>query len=247
MDEIGQTLKVVLGIRRTWFDSRLTWLHVKEDRDMNVLWEKNYLRIWYPNIQFKNIDLSKSHIDRYLTYRVLRDMSIKPIVRNPGTANATNVFKGSEHKIERLQEYTYYWRCVYDLKWYPFDLQTCNMWMASPEYNQRFVKLVAKELEFAGNRDELTEYYVDKVRFCSSSNGTLLVLGVTLSRPLMSSILTIYIPTLLLLMIRCKSCNTKSICIYLSNPSLVAQAFANKFPDLVVQVHLTVLLVLATL
>ena len=121
------------------------------------------------------------------------------------------------------------------------------MWMASPEYNQRFVKLVAKELEFAGNRDELTEYYVDNMRFCSSSNGTLLVLGVTLSRPLMSSILTIYIPTLLLLMIRCKSCNPKLICIYLSNPSLVAQAFANKFPDLVVQVHLTVLLVLATL
>ena len=37
VDEIGQTLKVVLCIRRTWFDSRLTWLHVKEDRDMNVL------------------------------------------------------------------------------------------------------------------------------------------------------------------------------------------------------------------
>ena len=179
---------------------------------MNVLWEKNYLRMWYPKIRFRNIDLSKSHADRYLTYRVLRDMSIKPIVRNPGNANATNVFKGSEHKIERLQEYTYYWRCVYDLKWYPFDLQTCNMWMASPEYNQHFVKLVAKELEFAGSRNELTEYYVDNMRFCSSSNGTLLVLGVTLSRPLMSSILTIYIPTLLLLMIRCKSCNTISIC-----------------------------------
>ena len=214
---------------------------------MNVLWKKNYERMWYPKIQFKNTDLSKSHADKFLTYRVLRDMSIKPIVRNPGTANATNVFKGSEHKIERLQEYTYYWRCVYDLKWYPFDIQTCNMWMASPEYNQHFVKLVAKELEFAGSRNELTEYYVDNMRFCSSSNGTLLVLGVTLSRPLMSSILTIYIPTLLLLMIRCKSSNTKSFCIYLSNPSLVAQAFANKFPDLVVQVHLTVLLVLATL
>ena len=170
---------------------------------MNVFWEKNYLRMWYPKIRFRNIDLSKSHADRYLTYRVLRDMSIKPIVRNPGTANATNVFKGSEHKIERLQEYTYYWRCVYDLKWYPFDTQTCNMRMRSPKHYRHFVKLVAENLEFKGSRDQLTEYYVDKVHFCAMPNGTLLVLGVTLSRPLMSSILTIYIPTLLLLMIRC--------------------------------------------
>ena len=205
VDEIGQTLKVVLEIKRTWFDSRLTWLHVKENPDMNVLWKENYLRIWYPSIQFRNIDLSKSHTDRYLTYRVLRDLNIKPIVRNPGTANAAKVFKGSEHKIERLLEYTYYWRCVYNLKWYPFDLQTCDMHMRSPKHYHRFVRLFPEKVEFKGNKDELTKYSVDKILFCSKANGTKLVLGVTLRRPLISSILTIYIPTLLLLVIRCKS------------------------------------------
>ena len=172
---------------------------------MNVLWKENYLRIWYPSIQFKNIDLSKSHTDRYLTYRVLRDLNVKPLVRNPGSTNATKVFKGSEHKIERLLEYTYYWRCVYNLKWYPFDLQTCHMHMRSPKHYHRFVRLFPEKVEFKGDKDELTKYSVDKILFCSKSNGTKLVLGVTLRRPLISSILTIYIPTLLLLVIRCRS------------------------------------------
>ena len=43
---------------------------------------------------------------------------------------------------------------------------------------------------------------VDQILFCSESNGTQLVFEVVLARPLMSSILTIYIPTLLLLVIR---------------------------------------------
>ena len=76
----------------------------------------------------------------------------------------------------------------------------------------------------------------------------------------MSSILTIYLPTLLLLVIRYKRQaelefslipGDKSLQKFhrlkLELCSLCAQVFADEFPDLVVQVNLTVLLVLASL
>ena len=251
VDEIGQTLKVILEIKRTWFDPRLTLLHLQQDSDLNVLWEKNYQKLWYPKLLFENIDPSKAFADRFLSYKILRNVKIAPMVRFGGSTNGTNVFKGSQHKMVRTQEYTYYWRCVYNLKWYPFDIQTCDMKMNLPKHYRDFIRLNPEKIEYKGDRDELTEYHVDKLIFCSKSNGTHLVLEVTLNRPLISSVLTIYIPTLLLLVIRFHSCCTeykKWLWTYtFLMHSLVAQVFADEFPDLVVQVHLTVLLVLASL
>ena len=202
VDEIGQTLKVVLEMTRTWFDARLTFLHLQKNLDLNHLWEDTHQKIWYPKILFENIDPSKNHKDRFLLYTISRDLNITPIVRNPGTTNSANEFKGSEHKIVRSQEYTYFWRCVYHLKWFPFDRQTCQMWMSLPKHYQDFVRLNPEKIEYKGNKEELTEYSVDKILFCSLESGTKLVFEVTLGRPIMSSILTIYIPTLLLLVIR---------------------------------------------
>ena len=99
VDEIGQTLKVILEIKRTWFDPRLTLLHLQEDSDLNVLWEKNYQKLWYPKLLFENIDPSKAFADRFLSYKILRNVKIAPMVRFGGSTNGTNVFKGSQHKM----------------------------------------------------------------------------------------------------------------------------------------------------
>ena len=202
VDEIGQTLKVVLEMKRTWFDSRLTLLHLQQDIDLNYIWPQNHKRIWYPKILFENIDPSKNHDDRLLLYTIERDLNHPPIVQNPGSTNGTNTFKGSEHKIVRTQKYTYFWRCVYGMRWFPFDRQTCKMWMRTPKHYQDFVRLHPEKIEYQGNKDELTEYTVDNIAFCSQKDGKRLVFEVALSRPLISSVLTIYIPTSLLLVIR---------------------------------------------
>ena len=216
VDELGQTMKVVFEMNLTWFDARLTMLHLQKDPVLNVLWER-VPNIWYPKIHFGNIDPSKDYNERHLLYTILRDLNISPSVQNPGTTNARHEFNGSEHKIVRTKKYTYYWRCVYNLKWYPFDLQTCNMLMNLPKHYALLVRLNPESIEYTGNKNELTKYSVDKILLCSQGNGTELIFEVailylsffdnfffevTLSRPLMSSILTIYLPTGLLLVIR---------------------------------------------
>ena len=45
VDDIGQTLKVILEIRQKWSDARLTLLHLQKGQDLNVLWKKNYEKI----------------------------------------------------------------------------------------------------------------------------------------------------------------------------------------------------------
>ena len=179
VDELGQTMKVVFEMKWTWFDARLNMLHLQKDQDLNVLWEKSHEQIWYPEIRFDNIDPSKENKERHLLYTILRDLNISPTVHNPGTTNATNEFNGSDHKIVRTEEYTYYWRCVYNLKWYPFDLQTCNMLMSLPKHYSFIVRLNPESIAYnTGNKNELTEYSVDKILFCSQENGTKLIFEV---------------------------------------------------------------------
>ena len=74
--------------------------------------------------------------------------------------------------------------------------------MNLPGHYRGIVTLNPEAIHFSGNKEELTKYSVDKLVLCSKSNGSQLVFEVTFSRPLMNSILTIYIPTLLLLVIR---------------------------------------------
>ena len=127
VDEMGQTLKVAYEIKRTWFDSRLTFLHLKEDPDLNYLWEKTYKSIWYPKINFGKLDHIKGFDERHLLYTLLRDLNISPIVRNPGTTNATNQFKGSEHKIQQSREYAYFSRCVFVFVSLSFSLSSTGV------------------------------------------------------------------------------------------------------------------------
>ena len=202
LNEMGQTLKATFNLKIKWFDGQLTFRHLQRDTDLNFLWPSTYEKLWSPDIIFENIDPSKDHHARRLRYTLRRDLTILPIVRNPGTGNASNIFKGSDHKIERSMEYTYFWRCVYVLKWFPFDHQTCNMELTFPKFYRDFVRLNPESVEYHGDKNEMTEYSVDKILFCSQENRTRLVLVVTLGRPLLGSILTIFLPTLLLLIIR---------------------------------------------
>ena len=57
-----------------------------------------------------------------------------------------------------------------------------------------------------------------------------IVTEVTLGRPIMNNLLTVFVPTTLLLVI-----------------SFTARAFAEDYMDMVIQVNLTILLVLATM
>ena len=202
VDNKGQTLKVAFVLEKTWYDSRLKFVHLKTNPSLNVLWEKSYEKLWYPRLRFENIDNSKDRSTRHLTYTIYRNPNIEPKLLNPGTENVANIFFGSDHKLVRRQEYNYFWKCVYILKWFPFDRQTCQMKMALPEHYTDFVKVRAERVEYKGDKDELTEYSIEEILFCSQANGTRLVFEVTLGRPLIGSILTIFIPTLLLLVIR---------------------------------------------
>ena len=139
--------------------------------------------------------------------------------------NTVHLFSGSENTLERIFERFVTWVCEYDMSWYPFDTQTCSM-----QFKMENVNLFPVHLQYTGPID-LSQYFVRRVMFCSGKHPDHQTVSVifTFGRRLMSNTLTIFVPTIILLIL-----------------SHFAQLYEDNF-DLVIGVNLTVLLVLATL
>ena len=120
------------------------------------------------------------------------------------------------------------WKCAYAYHWYPFDTQVCRMEFASLRDQ---TKPDPTQLQHNPNI-YLNCYTISRIRMCRSGIKDMkaIVAEVTLSRPIIDNLLTVFIPTILLLAI-----------------SFASGFFAKDYIDMVIQVNLTILLVLATM
>ena len=81
------------------------------------------------------------------------------------------------------------------MTWYPFDIQNCFMNFTMQGNSGIFVNLLAGEIKYNGPVD-LAQYYIrDKV---ITESEKVVAIKVTLGRRLLSTVLTTYVPTLLL-------------------------------------------------
>merc|ERR1712142_227075 len=89
--------------------------------------------------------------------------------------------------------------CDYKMAWYPFDVQRCLMTMASKEASEPFIKLMAEEIVYVGEK-LLTKYEVHNVTMdIIDLNYTHAVsVEITLGRELLSVIMNVFVPTLVL-------------------------------------------------
>ena len=94
-----------------------------------------------------------------------------------------------------------------------------------------FTELQPVELDF--NQDiSLGRYTINSIQMCKSMVGNTegIVVEISLGRPIVSNILTVFIPTITLMSI-----------------SFISRVFVEDYVDMVVEVNLTIFLVLATL
>jgi len=149
-----------------------------------------------------------------------------------GVTNIDNafMFSGEENSQYLTKEFTILWICQFNMMWYPFDTQTCAMQFKIVNKFADFVDLNPQSLAYSGPTD-LTQYVVKSSIMCRASIGEYegVEVNISLGRPLISNILTVFIPTIILLTI-----------------SHISKVYDQRYIDMVIMVNLTVLLVLAT-
>ena len=215
---------------REWYNPQLTFLNLKRDSRMNVLSTAEVSRMWKPWTVFDNLKVQQDYHDTEF-------IDITVVVPNENytynydeqtNRRITRLFSGSENKLSYTRQCSVKFICNFDLRFYPFDKQTCHLEMYQAEDS---ILLKPGHAEYLGPT-ELQNHYVFSVFLCTDTTkkrNTLLA-GIMIGRPLFTNVLTVFLPTLILLVL-----------------SQMAHLFHQDHLEMVIEINLTLLLVLATL
>ena len=198
IQEVAQYLEVKFKISLQWKDARVMFYNIKTDERMNSLTMEEQLSLWTPTIVFWN---TKEQL------RTLNDKNTFASIRRDGNGSTIGkeinedieVYPGSQNAITVSRVYSIRFFCEYDMRWYPFDEQTCNIQMVMDGVLDNYADLLSQDLKFSGAK-ELTQYYVKRFIMEEGKINTKgsVVVSITLGRRLLGTFLTVYFPTVLL-------------------------------------------------
>ena len=226
INELTNTFTVKFSIVRRWFDGRLMYKHLKKEcGERNTLLEEEMNAIWYPYLVLNNIknidDVMKTDVPD--VYDVIPNDDFSHEAKNN-----MHIFKGSENAMRMTLEPSVQWQCEFRYHWYPFDTQVCRMdFVSLRDRTDLHPTLLQHNPEIT-----LEQYTLSRIQMCRYNKLKVkaVIVEVTLGRPIISAFLTVFVPTMLLLII-----------------SFAARSFTEENIDMVIQVNLTILLVLATM
>ena len=142
--EVEKIFRVNYKLTMKWRDTRLRFFNLKKESYLNILSLNESLSIWYPIAVFQNTlnsDKSKvngdihnrMHVIFYTSFQ-LDSESISIITRSGNFSispreklHNDHIFSGKDNSISTTRTYTTDFDCKFDMHFYPFDIQQCNM------------------------------------------------------------------------------------------------------------------------
>ena len=209
--EVDNLFSCQLRLLLSWKDQRLEFADLKVTQEQNTLSQAEVEQLWTPLVVFANTEERTG---------VVKDARASAIIKKVGDAKVAdgdhidNTFlsTGADNPItlqrtykgDNLDPYVVTVKidfdfvavdfiCIFELAWYPFDTQNCFMNLTLD--SSIFVMLAPNDVVYLGEVD-LAQYYVKNTTM--DADDDFVVVKVTLGRRILSSLLTVYVPTLLL-------------------------------------------------
>ena len=196
--EIEQILQLKFNLRMTWVDARLDFYNIKLKETMNVISTDELNKIWLPKIIFHNTERGQRTINDDESFATINRTG-QGTGSDSSISEDIDIYKGSENSISTSRLYNIDFFCDYDMRWYPFDAQTCFMVLKLGGGSEELLSLTPGLLQYLGP-EELTQYYVKKYSIGETITKNVKGISVsfTFGRRLLGTILTVYLPTVLL-------------------------------------------------
>ena len=192
-----------LKLSINWFDSRLTWMNLMDNRGLNILTESEISNIWVPELLFTNTaeNLKTDKADRKSIIRI--EKLGRPFLKETDPEE-TAYYEGVENPVTFSKEYNQEFACDFDLHNYPFDVQRCQVVLSPTEKDQFFRNLIDENLVHSGPVQMLT-YMVKECRI-ERIDGSVKV-SILLKRLISRHKLSTYLPSLCILIIAQVGCD----------------------------------------
>ncbi len=202
IQELEMSMRVKYSVSFLWLDPRLTFKNLKKDARLNTILGQEEDSIWFPPLTFDNaLDDRKIVTDIWSKMYVKRQsLGYNNQVEEPDEAL---LFSGDANQIVFSREYEHDFSCFFNLDLYPFDTQTCDMWIITPS-GQGLGKEIGLKMGNLGmspaENVSLTQFVVTDTKMLQF-NTTDVVIHLTFKRSLLYHFATTYIPTSCLVII----------------------------------------------
>ena len=198
IQEVAQYMEVKFKITLQWVDARVMFYNIKLDENMNSLTLHEQMALWTPTIVFWNTKNQLRTVNDQNTFASIKREANGSIIEKEVNEDI-EVYQGSENTISISRVYSIQFFCEYDMAWYPFDIQTCQIEMLMDGVLDNYADLMPGGVNFTGPK-ELTQYFVNNFKIEKNSIKTkdAVTVSMTLGRRLLGTFLTIFFPTMLL-------------------------------------------------
>ncbi|KAF2362748.1 Neurotransmitter-gated ion-channel ligand-binding domain [Trinorchestia longiramus] len=189
-----------------WQDNRLTYRNLKTSISLNLIPSEIMSKIWIPVVGFVNTERNEhTTLDDESSMNIIRKTPMQEWNSSSSTEEA--LYSGLGNDLHLSRKYTTLFVCDFDLNLYPFDVQRCpiELRLLTALSDQLQFKREAVTATYTGP-DYLIEYQVGELKLefgngSESEGDSGVVIQVTLGRRSGYAMLTIYIPSLILLII----------------------------------------------
>ena len=231
VSEIEGSLDMKFGIYMTWIDYRITFHNLKLGSENTISGHESD-SIWIPKLIFKNTRMLEGTITNDEDVIVTVERKGEFVKSGKGVVHEILIFEGKENPLTYERAFRKVFQCQYDMRMYPFDSQTCFIDIILRRSAEKFVDIIPEMIDMRGDV-ELLQYQVlswniAKHQFDTNIAGARVT--ITFGRKILNQILTVYLPTILIIVI-----------VYSTN------FFKDFFFEAVVTVNLTGMLVLTTM
>ena len=169
IEEVKMSFSAKLNLAAEWFDARLTWNDLSDDEFLNIPNKDLIGKLWVPEIIFENTENKvETPIDRKARFVVKRKGNYTLSSENEMEEIA--YYKGSENSLQYSRDFYLRFKCQFELQYYPFDTQTCTILLKRPSRERKFLKYMARNLDYSGPLG-LAEFVITKFNiFAESEN-----------------------------------------------------------------------------
>ncbi|KAG7169454.1 Gamma-aminobutyric acid receptor subunit beta-1-like 2 [Homarus americanus] len=228
---VEMAMKLSYEIEMSWYDNRLQYYNLKSNDSLNSPRLDTMMKLWSPLVKLLNTDTIDQSLLAFDATTLVKRLT-KPLWRDEGAAGEVDIYSGEENPLSVSRKYSTKYACQFDLTLYPFDSQHCDIHLQIVSGQVSFLDVHPDSVVVYLGSQVLNEYKIGDVKVLLEKEympGEARV-RVPMTRLYGNSILTIYIPSLILMII-----------------SYLTLFFRTSIFDVRVMVALTALLVLATL
>ena len=152
INEVEGNFEVSFMLHQTWYDDRHTYVNLKAEEDLNTLTSTEKDDMWKPFIVFSNTKTQETVVtDEKVIARIGKQGEHEAGDRTESIKS--HYFKGKENTIMLSRIYDISFICEYDMAWYPFDVQTCELTMQPFGNTGKYISLVRDEIQYRGKLD----------------------------------------------------------------------------------------------